>query len=471
MIDFRKLSDRTLELWWPYYVFVFPMFFWATSGGAYILYFSARLILNFFSIFAFFFEFKNNEKAKRLTLIEGAAWLVQNPPVILVSIYGVWVVFSGFFTRNPAVALTGSTNLNSGLPISFGSSLWELLFCFIFILVYVRAKKDNKLKNKIFLSVTLSGVIMVVLALLETFIGRSIFLGASNAESQLPYVFFTGRGHLAGFLCICAACSLLVRKYLRNSDIFTYFLCFGIGLTQNRASVVAIGVIFFLLFMHKTRGWLKIFIFSSLSLLSGSIMSQQLLFSNVNLLVRTQGDLSSGRQLLWKAALGGIRAEPLFGYGGSNFEYYWASFLSKEELNEFTKGYVKDVSYVKHNGIFFVSKDKNEKVIFFRIIDWHAHNIFLDKATHYGIPGLLFYLSIIFLSIKNGFRDKSYLTVLVYQIYLLTWFATEASQGTYWVVTAVVAATTAVTRSSIAIPKSVDYSKESIATDNISSSC
>ncbi len=72
------------------------------------------------------------------------------------------------------------------------------------------------------------------------------------------------------------------------------------------------------------------------------------------------------RLLFWKAALGGIRERPVFGWGGGNFDYYWPLFLSPSEQEQILRlelGVYKIVSYISAPGtvpLWVVENQKGE---------------------------------------------------------------------------------------------------------------
>ena len=422
-----------LKWWWPSYALMFPMILLPSASTGFASDFTLRFLLNLIAIFGgFFIELLAHPSAKLSDVKAIPRFLRNHPAIIIALLYGLWVFASGFFSSNPERALTGSSNSMTLLPIGVGGSVWEISFVFVFILIYLRVLNDLQVRDFILKSILLSCGVISVLAVTETIIMRSIFTGANNIEGQLPYVTFPGRGHLAGFLCI----GLGLTNYFLNRNKFyqipAYLICCAIGATQNRASLVALIaiLIFLLLSKIKVRFWVAAFSLTAFG--AGFLLSQEILHKDQNIVFRTQGDLSSGRSILWQSAMNGIAKRPVFGWGGEVFQSYWADNLTRLELQELFVVSDFGGEYITHNNGLFILRDKNQKLVYRSMIVWYAHNGFLDKSLSYGIFGSLLYVILLIYASRVSWNAGFAMGIVAYQIFLLAWFPVEAVHGSYW---------------------------------------
>ena len=427
-----------LKWWWPSYALMFPMILLPSASTGFASDFTFRFLLNLVAIFGgFFLELLAHPSAKLSDVRAIPKFLRNHPAVILALLYGTWVFASGFFSSNPERALTGSSNSMTLLPIGAGGSIWEISFVFVFILIYLRLLNDVQVRDLVLKSILLSCSIISVLAIAETIIKHSIFTGTSNVEGQLPYVTFPGRGHLAGFLCI----GLGLTNYFLNKNKFyqfpAYLICYAIGATQNRSALVALITILIVLMFSKIniRFWVAALSLTAFGM--GFLLSQEILYKDQNIVFRTQGDLSSGRSILWKSAVNGIIEKPIFGWGGEIFQNHWADYLTKEDLTTFFKLSDYGGGYYRHIGSLFILKDKNQKLIYRSISSWYSHNSFLDKSLNYGIFGSLLYLIILIYASRMSWKTGFAMGTISYQIFLLAWYPIEAAHGSYWSLLAV----------------------------------
>ena len=427
-----------LKWWWPSYALLFPLILLPSASTGFASDFTLRFLLNLIAIFGgFFLELLAHPAAKLSDVKAVPKFLKNHPAIILALLYGSWVFASGFFSSNPERALTGTSNSMTLLPIGVGSSVWEISFVFVFILIYLRVLNDLTVRDLILKSILLSCSVISVLAITETITKHSIFTGVDNVEGQLPFVTFPGRGHLAGFLCI----GLGLANYFLNKDkiyqIPVYLICCAIGATQNRSSLIALIAILVVLMLSqiKVRFWIAAFSLTAFG--AGYLLSQEVLYKDQNIVFRTQGNLSSGRSILWQSALNGIAKKPVFGWGGEVFQSYWADNLTKAELQEFFRLSGFGGEYVEHLNGFFILRDKNQKLVYKTMIIWYAHNGFLDKSLSYGIVGSLLYLALLLYASRVSWGVGVAMGVIAYQVFLLAWFPTESAHGSYWSLLAV----------------------------------
>lgn len=430
-----------LKWWWPSYALVFPLIFSSSSQSSLESEFTTRFLLNLIAIIGgVLLEMASHPDAKLADIKSIPNWLKSNPVIYFAILYGFWVVTAGFFTQNPSVAISGSTKIYSPILISYGTSVWEFSFSLIFILIYIRSKNQENLKFLILNTILISCSLISFLAITEVITKSSLLTGANNSDGQLPYVNFMGRGHLAGFLCIGFGSMLYFLKSNLKYQLPMYLICLGIGVTQNRSSLIAVSVVLFLLLLQNMKARFFIFVASAIFVSMGFLLSQELLWKDKTIVFRTQGDLTSGRLLLWKSAFKGILASPVFGWGGIDYASHWGDFLTREELESYFAAADFGGEYKRHFNEMYVLKDKEGKIIFKSMNLWYAHNDFLDRSINYGLLGYVFYLFILIYSIKNGLKDWSVIGVIAYQVFLLTWFPAGASHGTYWSLMAIACA-------------------------------
>jgi len=430
-----------LKWWWPSYALVCPLLFLPGNELGFASEFSFRFLVNIVAIVGgIFLEMDGHPTAKLTDVKLIPNWLKSNPVIYFTIFYGIWVFIASFFTKNPSLALTGSTEFYTLLPIGYGSSLWEISLCLVFILVYVRSKNQDNLKFLVIRSILIFCSLISLIAVIEVLTRSSILTGANNADGQLPYVTFLGRGHLAGFLCIGFGLLLYMLKANLNYQWLGYLVCIAIGATQNRSSLIAVFLVLCVILLQKLKQKFAIVGLSILFLGSGFFLSQELLWKDKTIVFRTQGDLTSGRSLLWKSALNGILASPVFGWGGIDYAAHWGNFLTKNELVAYFKMADFGGDYRSHSNSLYILKNKEGDLVFKSFDIWYAHNDFLDRSLNYGLVGYILYFIILIYSVKNGWSDKSVIGIIAYQIFLLTWFPADASHGTYWSLLAVVCA-------------------------------
>lgn len=422
-----------LKWWWPSYALIFPLIFLPTKESGVASDFTFRFLLNIIAIVGgFILELLAHPSAKLTDVKTIPSFLRKNPAVIFALLYGIWIFTSGLFSSNPERALTGTSTSVTFLPISAGGSIWEISFIFVFVLIYLRSVNDSTQQALVIKSVFISCVAVSMLAVVEIIIKHSIFTGIDNAEGQLPFATFPGRGHLAGFLCIGFGLIIYLVKQNKYYQLPGYLICFVIGATQNRSSlVVLIIILFFLVFNEIKAKFLVIFI-SLVAFSAGFVTSQEILYKNQTIVFRTQGDLSSGRSIIWKSAVNGIIKKPVFGWGGEIFQSYWANQLTKEDLIAFFKLSGYGGEYHKHSDTLFILKDENQKLIYKNMIGWSSHNGFFDRSLSYGVIGSLIYLIILLYAIKASWKAGFAMAIIAYQVFLLAWFSVDAAHGTYW---------------------------------------
>ncbi|WP_038068613.1 O-antigen ligase family protein [Thermus scotoductus] len=276
-------------------------------------------------------------------------------------------------------------------------------------------------------------------ALAEVALQRGLYY--STGPGNLPMVTFPGKGHLAGYFALGfgVAAGFFARRQSTAYGVLLLLLAVALGLTFNRAGILALfGVgVAVLLWRRQPGVWV----------LALGLLGVGLGWGTVRLL-NPQGEraeLTSGHTLLtrlyyWKAALGGIAARPLWGWGGGVFEHRWPRYLDKASLESFLReefGYpgarLERVGNAPHGDPVFILKRSDGKLVALRIYSFRAHNQFLEGGLKWGLVGLALYGTLLFLALRNlPALSPRALGLLGLHVFLLLWFAIPEGEGAMW---------------------------------------
>jgi O-antigen ligase len=360
-------------------------------------------------------------------------FLRAHPPLLLVLFLALWMGLATALSPEPQVALTGSVvDYSDGL-------VWGLLMVGVFVLGYVRSLFDPDLGQRVALGVLGGAGVLALGALAEVALHRGLYY--TTGPGNLPMVTFPGRGHLAGYFALGFGVAAGFFAQRRNVAFGALLLLMAValGLTFNRAGILALlGVGLAVLLWRRQAGvWVVVLGLLGVGLGWGTVR-----------LLNPQGEraeLASGHTLLtrlyyWKAALGGIAARPLFGWGGGVFEHRWPQYLSREELEAFLQsefGYPEarllDLANAPGGDPVFVLRGPDGHRTVLRIRSFRAHNGFLEVALKWGLLGLALYLSLLLLALR-GLPDLNpgATGLLALHAFFLFWFAIPEGEGAMW---------------------------------------
>lgn len=418
--------DRLRAWWWPAYAFVYPLLF--VPGPFHLA--PDQVLHGFVTLgfvgFGALLEWDSRPASllTQVTRVPGA--LIRHPPALATTVLAVWVLGTAFLSPNPAIALTGSLSTHAD------GAVWQVVFCAVFLLAYVRTVADPGHKRRLAWAVFAAGVVLGVAALLEVLLGRSLFF-TDIITSALPMATFPQKGHLAGMFALSGGVALALWSYLG-----LFLLSVAIGLAVNRAAMLALG---FTWFGHVY----------SLAKRNRAIVTAALIIGGVVVGLGTAsytlphekavgGTRSlSNRLLFWEDAVHGILARPITGWGGGVYELFWPNYLSKAKLTTFVRrqmnGLTYDSVYVSGGDYaFFTVHDASGRTGHVRDLRWKAHNEVLEAALAWGLVGLAIY-GYIWGRALTGIARKDALAfgLLSYAIFLQFWFVIFETRGLVWV--------------------------------------
>ncbi|WP_018110348.1 O-antigen ligase family protein [Thermus igniterrae] len=419
--------------WWPLFAFLYPLVVWPS---AFPLEGVVRAKL-FFTLLALlgglFLELSAHPGLHLRDLGRAPRFLRQHPPLLLALLLGFWMTLSTALSPQPEVALTGSL-------VHGGDSLvWGLLMLGVFALAYLRALSDPELGGRLAHGVLAGALVLLAMALVEVLIGRGIYYRAE--PWGLPVATFPGKGHLAAYFVLGfgVASGLWIWTGRRVYAFLALLLAFGLGLTFNRAGLLALGVVFLLSLRLRPRLALALALAGALGVLSGWELVR--LANPAGVREVASGHTFFTRLYYWKAALGGIAARPLWGWGGGVFENYWPNYLSHSELEHFVEqewGYdgLSSVLVLPPLSPLFLF-DKAPEPFVVRSLLFRAHNALLEVGVKWGTIGLWLFLMLwgpAFLPLRtNAFFQIGLWAV---GVYLLFWFIIPEYEGVLWLILA-----------------------------------
>ncbi len=423
--------------WWAGYVVLYAILFYPlqhpnASGSTQI-----RLLLSFFAVLGGFFLTWTAYPDLRLSNIKNLVPFVKIHPAPFVALlFGFWAVVSSIFSKTPIIGLLG--DLNSNADSAFGT----VLLSFVFFLVYFEVNRDQEIKDIFMLTLRYLLIVFIVLAIIEVVLRKS-FLIPSALPADLPVLNFGSNGHLGGFLILLTGgfFSFLTTNF-QNTLFLLIFTSFGIGLAFSKSPYISLAATSFFFALNKK---IKIALSAATAILIGALFGFGFVFLINQAFKRdfTEPTQYQARAVLYKIALKGILAAPVFGYGGPQFQDAWRKFVTPDELIQFFKAFY-GVKYVRtirdeKTGIemFQVLNDKNQPS-FMSLSTWKAHDQFLDIALMWGLVGLALYLWLISFSFRNLLRfDFFSLSIFAYLVWNLFWYMTVEAEGIFFVILAV----------------------------------
>jgi O-antigen ligase len=420
-----------LRYFWPVFAFLYPFAVWpAMPSHAGVVLAKQAFVLFFFAVGAFLEMWAHPQV--RLGDLRRLPQALRNPPLALLLGLGLVMVLAALFSPERAVALTGSVSDNSD-GLFFGLAMLGVA-----LLVYLRAREDPKTLERVAWGLVLGGGLLALLALGEVLLGRGFFY-ATAAPADLPTVTFPQKGHLAGYFVLVAGAALGLR-----SPWALFLAALGVGLAFNRAGLLALGVLALLALWRAPRHGLVALLALALGVGAG--------MGTVRL--AAQGPLPGGgavrevaspstlfsRLYYWKAALGGIAARPLLGWGGGVFEHRWPAYLSEADLEgflraEFGDGQIRLLGVANAPGgdpVFFFQRSDGKFAIL-RLYGFRAHNQFLEVGLKWGLLGLGLYLGLLLFGLRGLMALAPGATALLgVHVFFLLWFAIPEGEGALW---------------------------------------
>ena len=165
--------------------------------------------------------------------------------------------------------------------------------------------------------------------------------------------------------------------------LYSFFIAFGIALTQSRVGYLSLIALSFIFLLQKNSSRMQKFFFPFVLLCS--LTAAEMIAATTSIQRELTEDLNNGRFAIWSDSLLWIKNAPLLGYG---FNETARASISFAEFNKFS----------------------NQSLA-------HAHNIFLDFLIWFGIPigGLLslFIIGIGFYMFYKAYKNKNLFPILV----------------------------------------------------------
>ena len=414
--------------WWPAFIPVFALWTLPIPGfsdGGFqakpfvaIVWLAVGLLLEL----AAHKELRLQDASKILLILR------RHPPVLIALLYTLWVLIAAFASDLPAIALTGS------LSDSSDGAFWNLALITIFILVYIRCVNDYSMRDRMTYSFLLTCLLLCFLGFLEFFLRRGFFY-QNIQTADLPVTSFFGKGHFMGIMAIATAIALTL--WFKSSKwliIVIALFAALLGLSGHRApwiSVIPVFVLGYLFKRHVAYAFIILLVF----FISLYVGNQIKVISSAGATRSLTSETSLfTRSYLWKAAIGGIIARPLTGFGGGQFQGHFYKYLSEKDLKALFKLELGLTfrSVIGKNTVspLFAIFDRQGKKNVMSLSAIKVHNQFLDIAVLWGIPGLLLY---IFLAVYGArgllILDPLAVGFLVYQFFLITWFIPIDAEG------------------------------------------
>lgn len=281
----------------------------------------------------------------------------------------------------------------------------------------------------------------------------------------MPIGFTSNRGHV-GFILAALTVLVLVsmqKRWLRQRVGWALYLTFlaAIYLTSTRGVQLAFVAGFVYLFVRfwRVAGARKMMLLASTPLLVGAALlatgvvgtGQARNLPALSDVIRNPYRFTSARTNLWPAAVAGIEARPLFGWGFNGFGLAWP------HVNDFDKGWrtylarepaptpnkpratraVQIERILRNNHSSFEYLGDDGEVHRVRNLTNKAHNIILDTAVSVGLVGLALYTLLfgffIYLTARGPGGGLEAVAV-VYLVFGLTWFeSAQYSHLPWWV--------------------------------------
>jgi len=432
--------------WWPAYAFLYPLLFWPHNGTN-LMSFRLHAALTLVAV-AGGALLEIGRPGARASAGRGGSLrrALAHPAPLLACLFAAWVIVAALFAPEPVFALTGALgDLRDG-------ALWMALLVIAFLLVYVRGRRDPALARRLAWAVSLAAAILVVGAIVEVVLGRGLLYPIRPGAT--PMLNFPQRGHLAGMLALAGGAAMAVAP-----TTILPLIAFGIGTTLTRAAMVALLVAALVPLLLPRRSAARAALLGGLVVvgLAGG-------WGLAALAHRSHKDLESTRSLhvrtyFYRAAVNGIAARPLLGWGGGNFPLVWPRYLTKDQLQGFVEGEwgFPTTLGVSVDGVSWpvlAVLDKAGHPATLRVAQFKVHDQLLEAAILWGVPGAACYLALVVLAL-TGLRRRSAAAwgLLAYAVFLILWFVIPQTQGVVWVMLGAAAADGAAVRAASLRPR------------------
>jgi O-antigen ligase len=438
-IKFIKNINDLQRVWWVIYVFLIPIFISQIPTEFTRVAYDREKLVMIVVAGGLLLEILSRPALRFSDIQYIPRNMKAHPSIFWVLMFTIWGFLNILFTSEPIIALTGS------LREGGDGAIWYAILGLSFILLYIRLISDFIFVRWITFSLILSGVFIGAFGLAEYFLQRPFFMPVET--DSLPILMYPQKGHLAIVI------SLLLGIFVWTFEVkFSFFLktvlllsivilSFCLGLTLNRTAYLSIVPIFLLSFFYRQK--LPTVILSAVFIFFG----YQVTFLNASSkakVVESTATLET-RLLMIKAGISGIFQKPILGWGAGEFQMSWPDYLDKNDLSRFMK-LEFGKKYISHNKTSFVIQQdfevggiKQTKGLY-TITAWKVHNQFIEIAILRGIPGLLMYLVLLWLVMRR--INPWSIGIIAIHTVLLMWFLTWQSDGIFWVVMALAAATT-----------------------------
>lgn len=405
--------------WWPAYALVYPLAwpigFSPTRANQYL---SHLLVLLVFIVGGLLLELLAHPGLRLTDLRHLGRTLRAHPAVAVATLYGAWALIAAAFAPDPAIAFAGNpTELSDG-------AYWAALLALSFCLIYIRAANDPSQFRRAAWALVLAGGILALVGAVEVWLGHGLLYNVGGAD--VPQSFFPQKGHLSGMLVISigAAIGLMPRLPLVILGIAAV-----VGATVNRAALlglIAIAVRSIWL-PRRALAWAVVALVGFGAGWGLVQLRQGEAAKNI-----TNAGSSVSRSYIWRAAVRGIAARPVFGWGGTFYDH-WYQYLSKQETAEYLKAEYGLTILGQKDNVFQI-KRSDGTIDSFWFSFWKAHNQFLDEGLLRGVPGVLLFLSLWVLAFRRTAPQVApfQLALVGYATFLLVWFAAPEGEGVLW---------------------------------------
>jgi hypothetical protein len=414
--------------WWPVFVVIYPLSAFLIPGVTNGVFQTKFIIATFWLLIGLVFEVHRQAGLRFSDIAQLPKALRFHLPVTVALCYGIWTLVCSATSSFPGISFLGS------LGDSSDGGLWNFGLSLIFILVYIQVKQDQGLSNRLIYALLVLGSILFTLAMYEFFAKRGIFYPDVQV-AVLPLVSFFGKGHLMGVMALICGVALALWFQGKKWTILPFgaFLTL-ISLSFHRAPWLAVLATIPIAYWKTRKLVLTVTVVAVAA--TAIILGTEIGKAGNTGIAR---DLSSGttlstRSLLWKAAAGGILARPITGWGGGNFQFHFFNYLTQKELEdafrlEMGVTFRSIIGADNINPMFAITTLEGAKTAIFIPI-WKAHNQILDVGLMWGIPGIIFYVILVYFGIRNAIQlDPLSIGMLVYQIFLITWFIPPDAEG------------------------------------------
>jgi len=283
----------------------------------------------------------------------------------------------------------------------FKAYLIDPILIFYILIINITSKKDIKLLIN---SLIFSGVILSFYAIYQALIGDSTIDGRVVSiykywpDASANYLSL----YLAPIVVLIAGVSYLNEKKFKWTSILydvAFFICvIGMLLTQSRAAagIVIIGLFILALYRFwsyiKKHLWLKIILFGLIFI--GALFSYQTLKPDYTLSPETGGRITASNNIrfeIYSTTINILKTKWLTGVGLGNYQNYFGQ-LTKNQVN-----------YPEFITPFAIT----------------PHNLFLTIWVNLGILGLVSFIWILVIFVKNINKHDKYSIILLVTMFCL----------------------------------------------------